>query len=209
MRRLLNILLMIVVWGSGSARPAASVWAGAKPELTITVSPFPLVVNQPARITLVAANPSSAAVENVTLTMGMPNNLSIEGVSASQGSVTVYNSAITVRAGRVEPGQSVTAYIDVVVVTAYPTDAPFNVCAGLTYTNGVARLSCLPNQPAAPSGSRSSGDLPPNGQRPISDPNRPPVFLPVSGAMIGPASFWLVLSGLTLAALGWRKRPRD
>lgn len=205
MRRLLNILLMTVVCGL----VAAPVRAATNPELTITINPFPPVVNQPARITLVAANPGPAAVDNMVVTSGIPNNMSIESVSASQGSVSVYNAAITVHAGRVEPGQGVTVYIDVVVVTAYPTDAPFNVCAGLTYTNGVARLSCLPNQPAVPPGSRPRGELPPNGQRPISDPNRPPVFLPVSGAGIEPASFWLVLSGLTLVALGWRKRPRD
>jgi hypothetical protein len=209
MRRLLNILLMTVVWGGGFACLAAPVRAAASPGLTITVSPFPLVVNQAARITIVAANPGPAAIDNVAMTTGMPNNMSIEGVSTSQGSVSVYNSAITVRAGRVEPGQGVTVYIDVVVVTAYPTDAPFNVCAGLTYTNGVARLSCLPNQPAAPPGSRPTVDLPANGQRPISDPNRPPVFLPVSGAAIEPASCLLVLSGLTLVALSWRRRPRD
>lgn len=209
MRRLLNILLMIVVCAGGFASLAAPARAATNPDLTITIDPFPPVINQPARITLVATNPGPAAVDNVVMTTGMPNNMSIEGVNASQGSVSVYNAAITVHAGRVEPGQGVTVYIDVVVVTAYPTDAPFNVCAGLTYTNGVARLSCLPNQPAAPPGSRPRGDLPPNGQRPISDPNRPPVFLPVSGAVIEPASCWLVLSGLTLLALGWRKRPRD
>jgi uncharacterized repeat protein (TIGR01451 family) len=208
MRRLLNILLVIVVYVGGFAGLAAPARAATSPGLTITISPFPPVVNQPARITLVAANPGPAAIDNVVVTMGVPNNMSIEGVSASQGSVSVYNSAITVHAGRVEPGQGVTVSIDVVVVTAYPTDAPFNVCAGLTYTDGVARLACLPNQPAAPPGSRPIGDLPPNGQRPISDPNRPPVFLPVSGAAIEPAGGLLVLSGLTLAALGWRRRPR-
>lgn len=204
MRRLLNILLITVVCGlaAGPARAATN------PGLTITVSPFPPVVNQPARITIVATNPGPAAVDNVAMTTGMPNNMSIEGVSASQGSVSVYNAAIIVRAGRVEPGQGVTVYIDVVVVTAYPTDAPFNVCAGLTYTNGVARLSCLPNQPAVPPGSRPRGDLPPNGQRPISDPNRPPVFLPVSGLPVASASVWLMASGLALLALGWRKRAK-
>jgi hypothetical protein len=209
MRRLLNLLLLTVVCGGGFVSLAAPVQAATNPELTITASPFPLVVNQLARITIVAANPGPAAVDNVSLTMGMPNNLSIEGVSTSQGSVSVYNAAITVSAGRVEPGQAITVYIDVVVVTAYPTDAPFNACAGLTYTNGVARLSCLPNQPAVPSGTRPSGDLPPNGQRPISDPNRPPVFLPVSGWPASPVSVWLLASGLTLLALGWRKRPCD
>jgi hypothetical protein len=209
MRRLLNILLMIVVCAGGFASLAAPARAATSPGLTITISPFPPVVNQPARITIVAANPGPAAIDNVAMTTGMPNNMSIEGVSTSQGSVSVYNSAITVHAGRVEPGQGVTVYIDVVVVTAYPTDAPFNVCAGLTYTNGVARLSCLPNQSAAPPGSRPSGELPPNGQRPISDPNRPPVFLPVSGLPVDPVSVWLLASGLTLLVLGWRKRPRD
>lgn len=202
MRRLLNFLLISVVCGLA----VAPVWAATNPSLTITISPFPPVVNQPARITLVATNPGPAAVDNVIMTMGMPNNMSIEGVNTSQGSVTVYNAAITVRAGRVEPGQGVTVFVDVVVVAAYPTDAPFSVCAGLTYTNGVARLSCLPNQPAVPPGSQPIGDLPANGQRPISDPNRPPVFLPVSGAAIEPASGLLVLSGLMLLALGWRKR---
>jgi hypothetical protein len=91
-------------------------------------------------------------------------------------------------------------------VAAYPTDAPFNVCAGLTFTNGVARLSCLPNQSAVPPGSKPISTLPPNGQRPINDPNRPPVTLPVSGAPLDASSLLLVLSGLSLVALGRRKR---
>ncbi len=180
--------------------------AGTNPVLTITASPFPLVVNQLARVTIVGTNPGPAALDNVTITSGVPNNMSIEAVNVSQGNVAVYNSAITINVGHLDPGQGVTVYVDVTVVKAYPSDAPFNVCAGLTYTNGVARLSCLPNQVAAPPGSHPISTLPPNGQRPIDDPNRPPVILPVSGAPIDPAALLLVLSGLSLVTLSRRKR---
>ena len=123
--------------------------------------PFPLVVNQLARITIVGTNAGPTAFDNVTITSGMPNNIAIEAVNTSQGDVSVYNSAITVHAGHLDVGQSVTVYVDVTVVATYPSDAPFNVCAGLTYTNGVARLSCLPNQSAVPPGTRPRGDCRP------------------------------------------------
>ncbi|MBI5568236.1 MAG: DUF11 domain-containing protein [Chloroflexi bacterium] len=207
MRRLLKSVLLVMMCGLlVLPAQAAPLYAGPNPVLTITASPFPLVVNQLARITIVGTNAGPTALDNVTITSGMPNNIAIEAVSASQGNVSVYNSAITVHAGHLDPGQSVTVYVDVAVVAAYPTDAPFNVCAGLTYTNGVARLSCLPNQIAVPTGSRPTVDLAPNGQRPINDPNRPPVTLPVSGAPIDAAGLALVLSGLTLIALSRRKR---
>ncbi len=207
MHRLIKSLLLVLICG-GLAWPAqaAPLSAGPNPVLTITATPFPLVVNQLARITIVGLNAGPTALDNVTITSGMPNNIAIEAVSVSQGNVSVYNSALTVHAGHLDVGQSVTVYVDVTVVSAYPTDTPFNVCAGLTYTNGVARLSCLPNQIAVPTGTRPRGDLPPNGQRPINDPNRPPVTLPVSGAPLEPASLALIMSGLTLIALSRRKR---
>lgn len=207
MRRLKKSLLLVLIcsWLAWPAQ-AAPLQAGPNPVLTITASPFPLVVNQLARITIVGTNAGPTALDNVTITSGMPNNLAIEAVSASQGNVSVYNSALTVHVGHLDVGQSVTVYVDVTVVSAYPTDTPFNVCAGLTYLNGVARLSCLPNQAAVSPGSRPTGTLDPNGQRPINDPNRPPVTLPVSGAPLEPASLALIVSGLTLIALGRRKR---
>lgn len=207
MRRLLKSVLLIMVCGllplSAQAAPLA---AGPNFQLTITATPFPLVVNQLARITIVGTNAGPTGFDNVTITSGVPNNMAIEAVNTSQGDVSVYNSAITVHAGHLDVGQSVTVYVDVTVVAAYPSDAPFNVCAGLTFTNGVARLSCLPNQSAAPPGTRPRGDLPPNGQRPINDPNRPPVFLPVSGRPIDATSLVLIASGLALITLSRRKR---
>lgn len=204
MRRVLKALGMLLLVGA-LVQP---VWAVASPTLTITASPFPLVVNQLARITVVGSNPSPEAADNVVISSGVPNNMAIQNVSASQGNVSVFNSAIIVRVGRLEPNQTVTVYIDVVVVAAYPSDAPFNACAGLTYTNGVARLSCLPNQRAASPGTRPTGELPPNGQRPIFDPNRPPVTLPVSGVPLEQTSVLLVAGGLILLAASRRLRRR-
>jgi hypothetical protein len=207
MRRLLSSVLLIAICGLlALPAQAAPLYAGPNLQLTITANPFPLVVNQLARIIIVGTNAGPTGFDNITITSGLPNNMAIEAVNTSQGDVSVYNSALTVHVGHLDVGQSVTVYVDVTVVAAYPSDAPFNVCAGLTFTNGVARLSCLPNQIAVPIGSRPRGDLPPNGQRPINDPNRPPLFLPVSGAPIDPASLVLVLSGLTLIALSRRKR---
>ena len=207
MRRLVKSVLLVMICGwLALPAQAAPLYAGPNPVLTITASPFPLVVNQLARITIVGTNAGPTALDNVTITSGMPNNLAIEAVSASQGNVSVYNSAITVHAGHLDVGQGVTVYVDVAVVAAYPTDAPFNVCAGLTYTNGVARLSCLPNQSAVAPGSRPIATLAPNGQRPINDPNRPPVTLPVSGAPFDVTRLLLIASGLALIVLGRRQR---
>lgn len=202
MRTVLIVLLALSVCFSLAPGVQA-----ANPQLTIAAEPWPLVVNQLARITIVGSNPGPDNANNVIITDGVPNNMGIVGVYASQGDVSVYNQAVTVRVGTLAPGQSVTIYLDVVVVAAYPSDAPFNNCAGMTFAGGTARLSCLPNQSASARPSAPIRTLPPNGQRPISDPNRPPVFLPVSGAPAGPSGLiMLVGSALIIAGLISRRR---
>ena len=178
----------------------------ANPGLTIAADPWPLVVNQGARITIVATNPGPENADNVVVTAGVPNNMGILNVTTTQGQISVYNSAVTVHVGTVGAGQTMQVLVDVVVMTAYPTDAPFNLCAGLTYTNGTARLSCLPNQPAGTKPGKPPATLSPNGRRPINNPNRPPEYLPVSGApivLLGPIA---LLSGTALLGLAWSRR---
>jgi hypothetical protein len=190
---------------AGHAPAQARPYSVAKPVLTIAAAPWPLVVNQSTRITITASNPSGENADNVTITAGVPNNMALTNVTTTQGQINVYNMAVSVYAGTLAPGQTMYVYLDVVVVAAYPSDAPYNLCASLTYLNGTARLSCLPNQPANQSG-RPAGSLPPNGQRPISDPNRPPVYLPVSGApldLLGPLA---LMSGAALAVIGVLRR---
>lgn len=185
-----------------SARPSAV----ANPVLTIAAAPWPLVINQGARVTVTASNPSGENADNLTITVGVPNNMALANVSTTQGQVGVFNMAVTVQAGTLPPGQTMYVYLDVVVVSAYPSDAPFNLCAGLTFTNGTARLSCLPNQPASSQPGRPPSTLPPNGQRPIYDPNRPPTYLPVSGApidLLGPLTF---IAGIGLLGLSVLRR---
>jgi hypothetical protein len=176
------------------------------PVITIAAAPWPLVVNQGARITITATNPSSENADNVVITAGVPNNMGITNVTTTQGEISVYNSAVTVHVGTLGVGQTMQVFIDVVVVDAYPSDAPFNLCAGLTYANGTARLSCLPNQPAGTTPGRRPVTLPPNGRQPINNPNRPPVYLPVSGApidLLGPIA---LLGGTALLGLAWSRR---
>ncbi len=175
------------------------------PVITIAAAPWPLVVNQTARVTITASNPSSENADNVTVTAGVPNNMGLNNVTTTQGQINVYNMAVSVYAGTLAPGQTMYVYLDVVIVAIYPSDAPFNLCAGLTFANGTARLSCLPNQPAN-SGGRPSGSLPSNGSRPIYDPNRPPVYLPVTGApsdLFGPIA---LVGGVALLAIGLLRR---
>ena len=178
----------------------------ANPVLTIAAAPWPLVINQGARLTVTASNPSPENADNVVVTAGIPNNMALSNVAATQGEINVFNSAVTVRVGTLGAGQTMQVFIDVVVVAAYPTDAPFNLCAGLTFAGGTARLSCLPNQPAGSTPGRPPVTLSPNGSRPIYDPNRPPVYLPVSGApidLLGPIA---VFGGSALLAIGLLRR---
>ncbi len=207
-RRLVCLITVASLWAWSVPAVQARPLAVALPVLTISAAPWPLVVNQGARITITASNPSGENADNVTITAGAPNNMGISNVSATQGGINVYNSAVTNYVGRLVPGQTVYLYLDVVVVATYPTDAPFNLCAGLTYVNGTARLSCLPNQPASTIASKPTLVLPSNGQRPIYDPNRPPVYLPVTGAaqpldLLGPITF---LGGLALLGYGLTRR---
>jgi hypothetical protein len=190
----------------GSAPAQAGPQSVANPVLTIAAAPWPLVVNQGARITVTASNPSGENADNVTISAGVPNNMMLANVTATQGQINVFNMGVTVFVGTLVPGQTVYVYLDVVVVSAYPSDAPFNLCAGLTFTNGTARLSCLPNQPAGTSPGRPPSTLPPGGGRPIYDPNRPPTYLPVSGNpidLLGPIA---LLGGLASLAIGVLRR---
>ncbi len=201
--RLITIgLCLLIGWRPVQASPLFV----ANPGLTIAADPWPLVVNQGARITIVATNPGPENADNVVVTAGVPNNLGILNVTTTQGQISVYNSAVTVHVGTVGAGQTMQVLIDVVVVEAYPTDAPFNLCAGLTYINGTARLSCLPNQPAGTYPGKPPATLSPNGQRPINNPNRPPFYLPVSGALIDLLTPITLLSGLALLGLGLLRR---
>jgi uncharacterized repeat protein (TIGR01451 family) len=206
MRIALRILIVAIVCFGLSA----SAWAAPNPSLTITAAPFPLVVNQSARVTIVATNVGPDSADNVVITNAVPNNIAIVNVTSSQGSIRVFNAAITVYVGHLDPNQSATVYVDLVIVRAYPTDAPFQYCAGLTYINGTARLSCLPNQPAVPKPYVPPlVPLPPNGQRPIWDPNRPPIFLPRSGAPVDIGSFLILLGGLSFVAAWLTRRRQD
>ena len=195
-------LCLLIGYTPAQARPHFV----ANPALTIASAPWPLVINQSARITVTASNPSGENADNVTVSAGVPNNMMLANVTATQGQINVYNMAVTVRAGTLAPGQTMYVYLDVVVVTAYPSDAPFNLCAGLTFTNGTARLSCLPNQPASAYPGRPPATLPPNGSRPIYDPNRPPVYLPVSGAPIDLFGPIALIGGAVSLALGLLRR---
>ena len=205
-RRIWTLLITLgVCLLAGYAPAQARPQSVATPVLTIAAAPWPLVVNQSARITITASNPSGENADNVTITAGVPNNMALANVTTTQGQINVYNMSVSVFAGTLVPGQTMYVYLDVVVVAAYPTDAPFNLCASLTFANGTARLSCLPNQPANQSG-RPSGTLPPNGQRPIYDPNRPPTYLPVSGAprdLLGPIA---LMGGAASLVVGWLRR---
>jgi hypothetical protein len=191
---------------TGLTSAQAAPFLVANPTLTISAAPWPLTVNQGARMTVTASNVSSENADNVVITVAVPNNVSLANVTTTQGQINVYNSAVTVHVGTLGVGQTQQVLIDVVVVAAYPTDAPYNLCAGLTFAGGTARLSCLPNQPAGTTPGRSPATLVPNGNRPIYDPNRPPVYLPVSGAPINLLGPIALLSGTALLATGLRRR---
>jgi hypothetical protein len=195
-------LCLLAGYAPVQARPQSV----ANPTVTISAAPWPLVINQGARITVTASNPSGENADNVTVTAGVPNNMALSNVTTTQGQINVWNMAVSVQAGTLAPGQTMYVYLDVVVVAAYASDAPFNLCAGLTFTNGTARLSCLPNQPASSRPGNPSATLPPNGQRPIYDPNRPPTYLPVSGApldLLGPIA---LIGGAALVGIGVLRR---
>ena len=208
MRHITWTLLVTIGLGllAGYAPVQARPQSVANPTVTISAAPWPLVINQGARITVTASNPSGENADNVTVTAGVPNNMALSNVTATQGQINVWNMAVSVQVGTLAPGQTMYVYLDVVVVAAYATDAPFNLCAGLTFTNGTARLSCLPNQPASSRPGNPSATLPPNGQRPIYDPNRPPAYLPVTGTpldLLGPIA---LLGGAASLAIGWLRR---
>jgi len=210
MRRLPKLLIILALCLTlGAPLSALAQFNVPNPVLEITASPFPLVVNQGARITVTATNFGPVNADNVVITNGVPNNLWIYALATTQGSYTMFNSNVEFHIGTLAPNQVVTTTIDVSVVRASPSDSPFNDCAGLTYLNGTARLSCLPNQPAVSNPPRSPAvPLPPNGARPINDPYRPPVFLPVAGGSPLNISniLWVLGAASLLAAVLLKRR---
>jgi hypothetical protein len=195
-------LCLLLGVATAQARPVQV----ANPSLTIAAAPWPLVINQSARITITASNPSGENADNVIITAGVPNNMALSNVTTTQGQINVYNMSVMVHAGTLAPGQTMYVYLDVIVVAAYPSDAPFNLCAGLTFSGGTARLSCLPNQTASSSPGRPPLELPSNGQRPIYDPNRPPVYLPVSGSPIDLLGLIAFIGGAASLIVGLLRR---
>ncbi|HZY45115.1 MAG TPA: hypothetical protein VFF70_10235 [Anaerolineae bacterium] len=205
-----KIFLVMLLCSIVGVAPVAAQLPGPNPQLSITASPFPLMINQNARITMVATNVGTANADNIVISNGVPNNMGIIGVATSQGGASVYNSAATIDIGTLAPGQSATVYMDVFVVQANPSDTPFNDCAGLTFYNGTARLSCLPRQSAINKTPRVSYSLPPNGARPIDNPNRGPILLPVAGgALIDSSAVLLVLGGVSIVLGRLLKRKRE
>ena len=205
--KILKIMVVILLCSIAGVAPAAAQLPGPNPQLSITAAPFPMIVGQNARITLVATNVGTANADNVVITDGVPNNMGIIGVASSQGGSSVYNSSATIDVGTIAPGQSVTVYLDVWIANAYPSDAPFNNCAGLTFHDGTARLACLPRQAAVNQAARPTYTLPANGARPIDNPNRGPILLPVAGgALVDPGLVLLMLGGVSMAAGHYLKR---
>lgn len=200
--KILKICLVLLLCSIVGVAPVGAQLPGPNPQLTITASPFPFVINQNARITMVAYNIGTANADNVVMSNSVPNNMGIIGVATSQGGASVYNSTATIDVGTIAPGQSVTVYMDVYIVGANPSDTPFNDCVGLTFHNGTARLSCLPRQSAVAKEAKPIVALPPNGARPIDNPNRPGIILlPVAGeTLIDPNVLLLALGGTLLAA---------
>jgi uncharacterized repeat protein (TIGR01451 family) len=213
MRYLSKLLIVLALCLTlGAPLPATAQFGNVpNPVLEITVSPFPMVVNQGARITITATNVGPVNADNVVITDGVPNNLWVIGLSTTQGNYSMFNSNVEFHIGTLAPNQVVTATIDVSVISASPSDTPFNNCAGLTYRNGLARLSCLPVQPAVSSPPRVPvAPLSPNGARPINDPYRPPVLLPVAGGSpIDTSSILLVLGTASLLTAKLIKRKRE
>ncbi len=205
--KFLKVLLVVFLISIVSATPAGAQLPGPNPQLSITASPFPFVVGQNARITISATNVGTGNADHIVVSDGVPNNMGIIGVATSQGGASVYNSTATIDVGTLAPGQSVTIYMDVWIAKANPTDTPFNNCAGLTFLNGTARLSCLPRQSAVNTPYQPIATLAPNGARPIDNPNRPPVtLLPVAGGELLSPLVLVLLGGVLLVVGSLLKR---
>jgi uncharacterized repeat protein (TIGR01451 family) len=99
-------LCLLAGYAPVQARPQSV----ANPAVTISAAPWPLVINQGARITITASNPSGENADNVTVTAGVPNNMALANVTATQGQINVFNMAVSVQAGTLAPGQTMYVY---------------------------------------------------------------------------------------------------
>lgn len=191
MNRLVGLCLAAYVL-FGLPVAVAAQFSGPNPVLSKTMSPQRPRVGGAARITITATNAGSANAENVVITDPLPDNMSLAGVSTTQGTVNVTHHIITVYVGTLVPGQTVTVTNDVVVTREFASDAPFTNCTGLTYRDGTARLACFPLGPAFD---------------PVSV-TTPPAFLPEAGAADALLPFGLMMAGVIslLASLSLRAR---
>ena len=69
---LLVTIGLCLLAGYAPARSVARPQSVANPTVTISAAPWPLVINQGARITVTASNPSGENADNVTVTAGVP-----------------------------------------------------------------------------------------------------------------------------------------
>ena len=150
------------------------------------------VIGQPARITITAFNAGSVNAENVVITDPLPDNIALAAVSATQGSITVEHSIVTIYVGTLAAGQMMTVTNDVVILREFASNTPWTNCTGLTYRDGTARLACFPLGPA---------------YGPVSM-TTPPSFLPEAGTAESFAPIGLLAAGTVCLLTARRLRRR-
>jgi len=171
----------------------AAQFGGPNPVLSKTMSPQRPKIGSVARMTITATNFGSANADNVVITDPLPDNMElVGGPTTTQGSISYSHRIITVYAGTLPPGQTVTVTHDVVVTREFAQDTPYTNCTGLTFKDGTARLACFPFGPA---------------YDPVSV-TTPPSFLPEAGAAPNLAPLGAFVLGLASLLASARLRAR-
>jgi uncharacterized repeat protein (TIGR01451 family) len=152
---------------------------GPNPVLSKMMKPARPRIGELAWIVITARNAGSANADNVIITDPIPDNMVLRAVYTTQGAIQVNQRIVTIYAGTLAPGQTMTVTNDVVLTREFAADTPYTNCTGLTYRDGTARLACFPYGPAF---------------NPVSV-TTPPSFLPDAGADTLSLSLRLFLAG--------------
>lgn len=168
----------------------------ADPRIVKTADRTELSVGDTVEFTLSVTNLGNATADDVVVEDNLPGFLSLEGVSASRGEVSVSGSLVRVLIGALEPGETVTVRITARVnALASPPD---NANVGTVTTSSGTD---------DPSNNTSQVDL--FTTQPVATPTPvAPASLPHTGAPSGPDMAPLIALGLALIAASLLIRGR-
>lgn len=95
------------------------------------------------RFTIEVTNRGNLAATQAVIEDQLPRYLNVVTVETTLGIPSVWDNLVSVRVGRIAPGQTVTVTIDCIAGAETEAGKVIENCAELSYAEGEARTRCL------------------------------------------------------------------